>query len=127
MKYGTISRLVQLPEHGTFGAMVLDATPFCMTLEPYLHKIIPAAQYIAVPFKSPTFGDVYLLQNVVGRTYIEMHPGNLDDNTKGCILIAEKWGKLYGKYAQLNSGITFKKFLQYMNNDKLFLTIRDCF
>jgi len=116
-----------LPEQGTFGVMVIGAEPFCVTLEPYLHQIIPAAQYIAKPFDSPKFGSVYLLRDVVGRSFIELHAGNRDDNTSGCILLAQYFGKLFGDLAVLNSGATYKRFLKAMDGDKLLLTIRDAF
>lgn len=127
MKFGQISRIATLPEHGTFGAFVLDGNPFCVTLEPYQGKIIPAWVYIAEPYDSPTFGPVYLLKDVHGRSYIEIHQLNRDVDTRGCIGLASHYGNLYGDLAILNSGNTHRKFLEAMNGDTLHLTIKDCF
>lgn len=127
MKIARLTRVATLPGEGTFGVLSLDGQPFCVTLEPYHHQVIPAWSYLARPYDSPTFGDVYLLRDVTGRTYIELHPGNRDDHTKGCILLGEKYGKLRGDLAVLNSGATFRRFLQYMDGDPLLLTIVDAF
>lgn len=135
MIHARLTRILALPEHGTFGALVLDAEPFCVTLEPY-HRFnekgkssIPAGQYIGVPYNSPRFGPVYLLVDTAGREMVELHPGNSDDDTRGCILLGQHFGKLNSEvdYAVLNSGKTYKKFLAAMDGKKLFLTISDSF
>jgi hypothetical protein len=107
--------------------MSLDGEPFCVTLEPYQGKIIPAGQYLAAPYSSPKFGPVYLLRDVSGRSMIELHPLNLGTETAGCIGLAEKYGKLYGNLAILNSGATFKEFMRRMDGDTLHLTIQEAF
>lgn len=131
MVFGRLTRILSLPEHGTFGAMVLGDAPFCVTLEPYSRfnrssvSCIPTGQYVGVPYNSPKFGPVYLLVDTADREQIELHPGNSDADTRGCILLAESFGKLGGDYAVLNSGKTYKLFLEKMNGRKLFLTISD--
>jgi len=134
MIHARLTRILALPDHGTFGALVLDGQPFCVTLEPY-HRFnesgkscIPEGQYIGVPYNSPRFGAVYLLADTAGREMIEFHPGNSDDDTRGCILLAECYGKLTGeKYAILNSGKTFKNFIKQLDGCKLFLTISSAY
>jgi hypothetical protein len=112
---------------------MLDAAPFCVTLEPYNRhnekgkSCIPAGQYVALPYNSPRFGPIYLLVDTANREMIELHAGNSDNDTRGCILLAQHYGKLWGDYAVLNSGSTFKRFLEIMNGDKLFLTIADAY
>lgn len=79
----------------TLGTMISPAgSPFCVTLErPDLgnqHDIscIPAGTYTAHRFKSPKRGyDVFKLLNVPDRTDIEIHIGNFESNTDGCILL----------------------------------------
>ncbi len=131
MKQARLTRILTHPEHGTFGVLVLDAVPFCVTLEPYARdnqqgvSCVPTGQYVGEPFRSPQFGSVYLLKDIAGRDLIELHAGNRDDNTRGCILLAQHFGKLAGDLAVLNSGNTFRKFMQYMSHDELFLTIQE--
>lgn len=50
---------------------------------------IPAGTYLAKYRLSPSNGDVIELQNVVGRTYIQIHSGNYTSQIKGCILIGD--------------------------------------
>lgn len=127
MQFCRLVRTATIPEQGTFGALSINGSPFCVTLEPYHQKIIPAWQYVGDPFKSPSNGNVYLLRSVTDKTMIELHPGNLVKHTKGCIILAQYYGKLQGDLAILNSGATFKEFLRLMNNDTLHLTIMEAF
>ncbi len=58
--------------------------------------------------------------NVIDRGEIEgilFHKGNLDDDTRGCILIGEQFEKLNGEPAILRSGKGFSEFM-YLNNNK---------
>lgn len=84
-----IKRL-DVTDHGIFGHLTLDGSPFnCVTLE--RHDIcIPIGTYKAVLYKSPDHNGmtVILLQNVPGRSFIEIHPGNWEYQSKGCILVA---------------------------------------
>ena len=127
MKYCRLVRIASIPQYGTFGAISIDGVPFCVTLEPYHQKIIPAWQYVGEPYKSPKHGNVYLLKDVTGRSMIELHPGNLVKHTVGCIVLAQHYGKLQGDLAVLNSGDTFAEFLKVMNKEPLHLTITEAF
>lgn len=87
---------------GTFGMIHAEGRPMWVTLErpPGANKpmsCIPAGVYDAQPFTSPTKGKVFLLQNVPGRTMIEIHPGNTIDDTQGCILVGTAYGQVNGK------------------------------
>jgi hypothetical protein len=63
--------------------------------------------------------------NVPGRTLILFHAGNRVGNTEGCILLGETIGKLSGNRAVLNSGVTFKRFMEAlgMEGNRASLTI----
>ena len=50
---------------------------------------IPKGLYDVEKFNSPTFGNVFLYQEVQGRDMIEMHPGNFVTDILGCQLPGE--------------------------------------
>lgn len=50
---------------------------------------IPAGTYDTTFYDSPAHGKVLLLQDVPGRTYVEIHSGNYTDQTEGCILLGD--------------------------------------
>lgn len=127
-------RLEEDQDYGTFGVLKIQKQVFCVTLEPpdLLNLVnqssIPAQQYYCQRISSPTFGLTFQLINVPGRTSILFHPGNSVENTEGCILLAEYFGKLRGARAILNSGETFKKFLRLLSShEMLHLTIKEAF
>ncbi len=47
---------------------------------------IPVGFYNVIKFDSPTFGNVFLLEGVPDRSMIEIHAGNYNKDTLGCIL-----------------------------------------
>ena len=127
-----IIRLEENADHGTFGVMRIQKQVFCVTLEPadLLNKAnvssIPAQQYWCHRMVSPRFGETFEVQNVPGRTHILFHSGNTDDNTEGCILIAQHFGKIGKNRAILNSGETWTRFMNKMADFPGFhLTIKE--
>lgn len=103
-----------------------------MTLEPEdrLNKpsisSIPTGQYICARDNSPRFGETFIVLDVPDRCGIFLHPLNIVDETEGCIGLGEHVGKLRGRRAILNSGKTFKKFMQEMiGEDRFHLTIKE--
>ena len=86
----TLTRL-DTTDHGIFGHLVCDGDTFnCVTLEND-EKEIPNGTYKVTLFDSPRFGyKVPLLHDVPGRDMIEIHPGNLETDSKGCILVGMK-------------------------------------
>jgi hypothetical protein len=81
-----IKRL-ECTDHGIFGHLTTDNGFECVTLE--RHDIsIPEGVYQASFFESPHFKRlVLLLHNVPGRADIEVHCGNVEGDSKGCILV----------------------------------------
>lgn len=131
--YVRIARIANRPWFGVFGAMKIDEEPFNVTLEPPDKQnavgisCISPGQYIVKRFNSPKYGWTWRVQ-VHGRTYILFHAGNVKKHTKGCILVAEHYGKLTGNLAVLNSGKTFKRFMaRTAKYSALHLTITECF
>ncbi len=137
MLFIPVSELYRLEEHnsfGTFGVLKINKSVFCVTLEPSDMEnkqnisSIPAQQYICMKHKSPRYGNTFKIMNVPDREDVLFHPGNVVEHTRGCILLAEHFGKLKGKKAVLNSGKTFKRFMEIMKNVSYFhLTIHEIY
>lgn len=97
---------------GTLGAVCLNKRLFCVSLEPWADKRIPPGMYLAERYDSPHFGySVFKFEDVYDRSYIEIHPGNVSEDTSGCILLGQYPGKFHGNRAVLNSGNTFRSFM----------------
>lgn len=79
-------------ENGTFGVLMNDQRPLCVTLEPLWYdnqedvSCIPAGKYQCKKHNGPRFEDSWEVLDVPGRTAILIHPGNTIGDTKGCIL-----------------------------------------
>ena len=136
MKLIPTVRLIRLEEsnQGTFGVLIICSQVFCVTLEPsdWLNEqnisSIPAQQYTCMRIRSPQFGETFEIIDVPGRSHALFHAGNRIKNTKGCIILAQYFGKLYGDRAVLNSGKTFKKFMEVMKDINSFnLTIKEVY
>ncbi len=129
-----VVELIRLEEtaEGTLGVLKVNKEAFCCTLEPADREnaknvsSIPAQQYLCEVHDSPKFGITHLVRNVPGRSGILFHPGNSADDTEGCILLGQYFGKLRGKRAVLNSGATFKSFLRTVG-PRFLLTIREVY
>ncbi len=128
MKIVEIIRLEE-SEHGTFGVLRIDKQVFCCTLEPpdreneVSRSSIPAQQYTCKPVESPHHGGTFQITNVPGRSHVLFHAGNVVDHTAGCILLGQYFGKLKGDRAVLNSGNTFRQFLNRVGRQPFHLTI----
>ena len=128
-------RIVRLEDNfqfGMFGVLLINSEIYCVTLEPHEysnHKnvsCIPIGQYECHKTVSFKYGTTYEICNIPDRTNVLFHAGNERDDTEGCILLAEKFGKLRGNRAILNSGATFTKFLDNVGYYKtLHLTITE--
>lgn len=129
-----ILRMNEDPQAGTFGALLIQEKTFCVTLEPGdllnmpFKSSIPAQQYWCKKHYSPMFHDTYKILDVPGRSEVLFHPGNSSEDTEGCIILAQYWGKLSGDRAVLNSGKTFREFLKIMDPYEVFhLTIKEVY
>jgi hypothetical protein len=131
-----ILEIIRLEEalSGTLGILKIDKECFCWTLEPPDREnarnisSIPAQQYICEIYHSPKHGETYQIFDVPGRAAILFHAGNTVGHTAGCILLGGRVGKLKGERAVLNSGRTFKQFMdKLLPDDQLHLTIKEEF
>jgi hypothetical protein len=128
-----IIRIEQTPG-GTLGVLKINGKAFCVTLElPYKdnkadQSCIPEGNYFCERFLSPKFGGTYQVKNVPGRSGILFHAGNVAEDTKGCILLGASFVNLKDdKRAIVNSGNTFKKFMETVGSKYDFvLNIKSC-
>ena len=102
--------------NATFGVLLEDDIPFCVTLElPWFGNIksiscIPEGFYICERVNSPKFGDTFEIVDVEARLHILFHKGNLSQDTHGCVLVGEQFEPLAGENAVLASGKAFAEF-----------------
>lgn len=134
MKIVELIRLEENFDYGTFGVLKINKEVFCVTLEPadLLNKqnvsSIPAQQYLCMRYSSAKYPDTFQIMNVPGRDKCLFHAGNRIKDTEGCVLTAQYFGKLYGDRAVLNSGNTFKDFMNIMRGvNKFHYTIREIY
>ncbi len=124
-------RRVTTGKHGTYGAIVYENSPFAVTLErdwlnnkPSVGDVpgscIPAGEYVCRRVNSPHFGDTFEVTNVFNRTHILFHKGNLEDDSHGCILIGEEFGKLGGKTGIKRSKSGYNEFMAILSDDNEF-------
>lgn len=125
--------------HGTFGKVVTDVGYYCNSLElPWKNNqrklsCIAALSYLCKIVISPTFGKVYQLQNVPGRSYILEHPANFAGDIElgykteleGCIALGEKRGIMKGQKCLLVSRPAIRRFMESMQYEPFMLNIID--
>jgi len=112
----TIKRIAHTDE-GTFGVLIdTYGTPFALTIErPWLNNrsgesCIPTGTYTCRRVQSPHFGDTFEVMDVPGRSHILFHKGNLMEDSHGCIIVGEQFGRLDGKAAVLSSKAGYNEF-----------------
>lgn len=80
-------------EKGVKGVLLKDGIPLCYTLEDPDNdnqvgiSCILTGTYNCIPHSGPKFKNVWLLENVPGRSAILIHAGNTIADTQGCILV----------------------------------------
>lgn len=106
----------QQSEKGTLGRILYRNMQICCTLElPWKgnqHDIscIPEGKYKCISYTSPKNGrEVWMLQNVPGRSNIEIHNGSFLTDTEGCIIVGDKHTEYKGLPLTNNSKQTLSK------------------
>ena len=118
-------RVAYIPD-GTFGVLLDEGVPFCVTLErPWLENkkrisCIPHGYYLCERVQSPKFGDTFEVKDVPERSHILFHKGNLSEDTHGCIIVGERYDPLGDKNAVLSSGKAFIEFKKRTKGDYTF-------
>jgi hypothetical protein len=105
-------------EQGYIGVLLFDGVIFCFTLEKDDTFVKPGS-YHCQPFHGTKWPNTYELL-VNGHTDVLFHAGNVEADTKGCILLGATTDKLKGERAVLNSGVTFKRFLDKLGDTAFF-------
>ena len=111
------ARIVRLEqsEQGALGVLLIEQTIFSFTLEPDVNDkgklYIPQGCYHCQRFHGNKWPNTFEIV-VPGHTAVLFHSGNTEADTLGCILLGSSTGKLKGNRAVLNSGDTFKSFLE---------------
>lgn len=87
---------------------------------------IPKGWYNVVPYASPSKGDVYLLENVYERGFIEIHAGNFYTDIQGCILVGDDYVRINNdKYYDVNnSKNTLNRLIDEFNYKEFLLIIQ---
>lgn len=107
-------------DKGTFGMMVLDGEPLCVTCEDPWNdnkpniSCVPAGLYRCVEHNGAKFKNVWRLLDVPGRSAILIHNGVNINHTEGCILV----GRGFFDFANL-PGITDSRLTLDMLHVKL--------
>ena len=89
----TLQRVTFSPDSPTYGVLLSQGIPLCVTLErPWLENktdvsCIPPGTYRMTHFNSPSKGKVFLLHDVPGRSMIEMHIANRVSELAGCVAV----------------------------------------
>lgn len=129
-------RLVRLSsdDAGTFG-QILDAENalVCVTLElPWRDNVhdescIPPGTYTARRYHSPKHRyDLFKLDDVPGRSDIELHIGNVVHDSLGCVLLGSNLGTVNGQPGITGSAAAFRRFMDRMTGVETFtLTVTD--
>ena len=114
----------------TIGKMYINGEYFCDTLEDtdrgltqdmtvaeinavkeYGNTAIPTGRYKLLPYQSPHFGCVLpMIMAVICFSYILMHWGNTNKDTKGCLLLGQN--KAVGKV--LNSRKAINRLMEIL-------------
>lgn len=108
MKVLTVKRTHYLSEM-TLGTIDFENRPFAQTLEkpwkdnkPFI-SCIPEGEYLCKRIISPKFGDTFQIMDVLNRSFVLIHFGNIPEDTEGCLIIGESFGKVKGEYGVISS------------------------
>jgi len=131
MKHFKLIRVAYIAD-GTFGVLFDEEIPFCLTVEREWKgnqrniSCIPTGYYLCKRVQSPKFGDTFEICDVPGRSHILFHMGNIEDDSHGCVITGEEYGKYKGKVAVASSGRAFAEFKYRLRNvDSFYLDIDD--
>lgn len=107
---------------GAIGVWLFDGVIFCNTLQPDFADPkkfhLPPGLFVCTRYHGTKIPNTFIItrpgqDNVDGHKFLEVHPGNLEEDTDGCTVVGSSVDKLKGNRAVLNSGATFTRFLDY--------------
>jgi hypothetical protein len=118
-----IVELIRVHEpEATTGILVVNSEILGFTMERGWYgnqrniSCIPTGEYICKKHESPTFGRVYKVCDVFGRSNILFHAGNKVDDTQGCILLGDRLGYENDIRWIYNSKNTLNRLFSELNN-----------
>lgn len=114
-----VLRRIDHTDLATFGHLEdAEHRVLCCTLEePWKDNArsiscIPPGEYAAHRKLSPKRGiELFELDEVPGRSNIEIHVGNTTADTEGCILLGTKFGTVNGQAGIVESRVAFKQWM----------------
>lgn len=96
-----LQRIYMGPE-GTHGRITVNGDHVAYSVElPWLdnrpnESCIPAGEYVLAYQDSPKFGHRLHVIDVPGRSHILIHKGNWQNETRGCVMVADRIGMTSG-------------------------------
>jgi hypothetical protein len=134
---GFIVRLEHTPQ-GDIGVVLFDGIVFCFCLQPDVVDAgrfhLPEGLFNCRRYDSPKHGETFVIErpetpfHVDGHDFLEFHAGNVLTDTLGCTIIGSSVDKLKGQRAVVNSGTTFKLFMEKLEGiDSFPLKVIDCY
>ena len=114
----------------TLGVLMIDDYPRLVTLERLWLgnekdiSCIPVGRYRISRVMSKKFGETFEVNRVPDRTGILFHAGNIAYDTRGCILLGQRFGVTVGDSMIIESKDAVEWFLRYLSNtDEADLTV----
>lgn len=120
---------VSYTEAETFGVLLEDDVPICVTLEdPWRNNerdvsCIPIGSYLCKRKVSPKFGETFEVTGVPSRDHILFHAGNTHLDTHGCILTGVSFGRFSGRNGVVSSRLAFSELLERLKGVQEFQLI----
>lgn len=124
MRLYTLLRTLSIPD-GTFGHFIHEDFHL-VSGEPEEGKRIPAGTYV-VKRDHTGHHQWYRLETVPGRENIEIHIGNTEDDSRGCILLGRRRGLVGKKEGVLDSKVAMERLVMYQGEEDFQLEIIERF
>lgn len=128
----TIRRVSSDLENGTFGVLLVDGLPLCVTMEetwldnaPQV-SCIPAGKYKVKAYSGTKYKNVWQVYGVPNRSAILIHWGNTERNTAGCILMGKYYAQ-FGDRRGVADSMTTIEMLRKTLPKEFTLSFEDCF
>ena len=130
---------VSIAPEGAFSVLLQDGVPLgpvalertypvasSMPRGPQFLKI-PAGRYRCKRTRFLRGGyETFEITGVVGHSRLLFHAGNVEDDSEGCVLVGQRFGRVGSNPGVLSSRMGFAEFMQSMGRREVFdLLVRD--
>jgi hypothetical protein len=130
---------VSVAPEGAFGVLLQDGVPLGpVTIErsyPVAASMPRSLQFVKIPpgryrCKRTRFlrggYDTFEITGVVGHDRLLFHAGNSENDSEGCVLVGQRFGRVGPNPGVLSSRMGFAEFMQFMGRREVFeLLVRD--